>query len=372
VADHSPVLKFFPKFVRNIRETGSVCHLARLNSVNPDIARIKLVFGIDKRLPFVRKNSAPNLNNSDLANTAPPVIRGFNVYGDKVIHGGDYTRSDIMGFMSQAVCTIIAGPNGAGKTTFAMKFLPQTDCRIFLNADMIATALSPLEGDKKNLIEAGKIFLRKVEECIEKRENFAFETTLSGKAHLARVKHMLADGWRVNMIFLWIPDAETSLNRVRHRVMHGGHNVPEKDIRRRYGRTLRNLFAHYAPVCSEVECLDSSDEERKRIFRQERKSVMVFNQKLYDKLQREAEMKETKLKESVDSYEAETAKPGNGTKYHIGDIDSETIWRIHQEAIAEELERKRKLGYDAIVVRNDIIMKLHPDGSTTEIGRVRK
>lgn len=274
-----------------------------------------------------------------------------------------------MGFMSKPICTIIAGPNGAGKTTFAMKFLPQTDCGIFLNADMIATALSPLREDKKNLIEAGKIFLQKVEECIGKRENFAFETTLSGTAHLARIKRMLADGWRVNMIYLWIPDAETSLNRVRHRVMHGGHNVPENDIRRRYGRTLRNLF-EYAEVCSKVECLDSSDEEKKRIFRQERKSVTVFNRKLYDKLQRETEMKKTKLKESVDSYEAETAKPGNGAKYHIGDIDSETIWRIHQEAIAEELERKRKLGYDAIVVRDNIIMKLHPDGSTTEIGAV--
>lgn len=34
-------------------------------------------------------------------------------------------------------------------------------------------------------------------------------------------------------------------------------------------------------------------------------------------------------------------------------------------AIKKELERKRKLGYDAIVVENNIIMKLRPDGSAT-------
>ncbi len=273
--------------------------------------------------------------------------------------------------MNQPVCTIIAGPNGAGKTTFAMEFLPETNCKIFLNADMIATALSPLGEDGKNLIEAGKIFLQKVEECIEKRENFAFETTLSGTAHLARVSRMLKDGWRVNLIYLWIPSAETSLNRVKQRVKQGGHNVPEKDIRRRYGKTLRNLFI-YAPVCSEVKCLDSSDPEREPIFTQCRKEVVIVNQKLYNKIRKEAEMKKTKLKEAESAYEMDEAKSTKGKKIDIGSVDIETVWKIHQRAIKKELERKRKLGYDAIVVRNDTIMKLHPDGSTTDIGRVEK
>lgn len=275
--------------------------------------------------------------------------------------------------MNRPVCTIIAGPNGAGKTTFAMEFLPQTDCGIFLNADMIAAGLSPLRADE-NLLEAGRLFLREIERCIEKREHFAFETTLSGAAHLARVRRMLADGWLVNMIYLWIPDAETSLNRVRQRVKQGGHNVPEKDIYRRYGRSLRNLFL-YAPVCSETECLDNSDRDRKKIFTQKGESVTVLNKVLYDKLKREAEMKETNLREDADSYkkaeDTEETKAESGAKYHIGDVDSETIWRIQQEAIAKELERKRKLGYDAIVVRDNKIMELHPDGSTTVIGIVK-
>jgi len=41
---------------------------------------------------------------------------------------------------------LIAGPNGAGKTTFAKEYLPN-DARVvnFVNADLIATGLSPLK-----------------------------------------------------------------------------------------------------------------------------------------------------------------------------------------------------------------------------------
>ena len=44
---------------------------------------------------------------------------------------------------------IIAGPNGAGKTTFATKFLPHyVECMEFVNADLIASALSPFLPDR--------------------------------------------------------------------------------------------------------------------------------------------------------------------------------------------------------------------------------
>ena len=45
----------------------------------------------------------------------------------------------------QPTVYIIAGPNGAGKTTFAMRYLPAVvHCAEFINADLIARGLSPL------------------------------------------------------------------------------------------------------------------------------------------------------------------------------------------------------------------------------------
>ena len=44
----------------------------------------------------------------------------------------------------QPTVYVIAGPNGAGKTTFASEFLPDfVQCREFLNANLIASGLSP-------------------------------------------------------------------------------------------------------------------------------------------------------------------------------------------------------------------------------------
>ena len=54
------------------------------------------------------------------------------------------------------VCTVIAGPNGAGKTTFALKYLRGAgQCDKFVNADLIAAGLSPLDPERES-VAAGR------------------------------------------------------------------------------------------------------------------------------------------------------------------------------------------------------------------------
>ena len=49
---------------------------------------------------------------------------------------------------------IIARPNGAGKTTFARKFLPDyAKCLEFVNVDLIAAGLAPLDPERAALSE---------------------------------------------------------------------------------------------------------------------------------------------------------------------------------------------------------------------------
>ncbi len=88
------------------------------------------------------------------------------------------------------VCWIIAGPNGAGKTTFALEYLPQeTQCRNFVNADLIAAGLSPLEPERE-LLTASRMLLKELESHISKKEDFAFETTLAGRGYLRLIKQL--------------------------------------------------------------------------------------------------------------------------------------------------------------------------------------
>ena len=138
-------------------------------------------------------------------------------------------------------CWIIAGPNGAGKTTFALEFLPQVaNCSSFINADLIAAGLSPLAPEKE-LIAASRIFLSEIRANIKKREDFAVETTLSGKSYLKLIKQLQEDNWRVELIYLALPNSEVSRFRVAERVAHGGHNIPSNDIIRRFPRSLGKM-----------------------------------------------------------------------------------------------------------------------------------
>ena len=162
-------------------------------------------------------------------------------------------------------CYVVAGPNGAGKTTFALKYLPLiASCRDFVNADEIAKGLSPLDYNA-GLLKAGKIFLDILKQKIAQRSDFAFETTLSGRAYLPQIAEWRKSGWRVVLFYLYIPNAKFSAMRVRQRVLQGGHDIPSEDIARRYPRSIQNLF-DYAEVCDHTLCLDNTGDRIVPIF----------------------------------------------------------------------------------------------------------
>jgi len=134
-------------------------------------------------------------------------------------------------------CHIIAGPNGAGKTTFANEFLPiEAECLNFINADLIAQGLSPFQPNKM-AIEAGRLMIHRINQCVKKSESFAFETTLSGKGYINKIRDWKTKQYEIIIYYLKIPSVEFAIERVKLRVAQGGHNVPEQDIMRRFERS---------------------------------------------------------------------------------------------------------------------------------------
>lgn len=183
-------------------------------------------------------------------------------------------------------CFIIAGPNGAGKTTFALRYLPQiAGCRNFVNADLIAYGLSPFDSLSAQY-EAGRLFLREVYANIEKSVDFAFETTLAGRSHISLLKKLRQDGWRIVLFFLWIPDAAFSKSRVRERVEHGGHDIPDDAIYRRYPRIMHNLMKAYIPLCDKVVFYDNSGTKPVRFFEQDENIQTILNKDTYERIVR--------------------------------------------------------------------------------------
>jgi len=184
-------------------------------------------------------------------------------------------------------CYVIAGPNGAGKTTFAMQYLPRiVSCRNFVNADMIAQGLSPLDTQSVEA-EAGRIFLRRINELIEAHADFALESTLSGRA-CARLFRRLHDaGFVVVLFYLWIPGVEFSAERVASRVENGGHDIPADAIARRYLKSLRNLFRLYMPLADRTLIFDNSAEKATLIADLQPSSERILNEALFEEIKRQ-------------------------------------------------------------------------------------
>ena len=186
-----------------------------------------------------------------------------------------------MNIFGTPTCYVIAGPNGAGKTTFALRYLPEmTGCRNFVNADLIADGLSPLNPAGVQM-EAGKIFLREIEANEAAGTDFAFETTLSGRMYIRLLEKLRSEGWKVVLFYLWIPGAEFSKLRVRQRVESGGHDIPDEAIIRRYRRTVSNFLTVFAPLCDEVFCYDNSDLEPFLVFADQKGERKVLDEVRY-------------------------------------------------------------------------------------------
>ena len=122
---------------------------------------------------------------------------------------------------------IIAGPNGAGKTTFAFRYLGLEQRGIsFVNADLIASGFDPTKPGRAD-IQAGRLMLAELDRHADEGGSFAFETTLSGRGYLRRIRRWRADGYGVSLIFLSLPSAEDA-------------------VRRRFAAGLRNLRELYS------------------------------------------------------------------------------------------------------------------------------
>jgi predicted ABC-type ATPase len=184
-------------------------------------------------------------------------------------------------------CYIIAGPNGAGKTTFATEFLPlYANCHNFINPDLLARAFSPFDPDA-GMLRAGRVVLERIREFTEANRDFAFETTLAGRAYVPLLRRVKKAGFRLHMFYLWIPSPELALLRIRDRVESGGHNVPERDVRRRFGRTLGNLFRLYRPLLDTLHFFDNSSNTPRLIFKDDAGKITINDDALYQRLHQE-------------------------------------------------------------------------------------
>ena len=133
------------------------------------------------------------------------------------------------------VLTVIAGPNGGGKSTFAHALnLPSID------PDRIAAKYGEGFTDSANM-RAAREALRLTRERLAQRQSLILETTLAGRQPLRLMGEAREAGYLVLLAFV-VPNAQDDTRfRIDNRVLEGGHNIPDADLRRREPRILTNL-----------------------------------------------------------------------------------------------------------------------------------
>lgn len=155
---------------------------------------------------------------------------------------------------------ILGGPNGAGKTSAArVLFARHVLTREFVNADEIARGLSPFNPEQA-AISAGRLMIARMRELLRRNESFVVETC-SGVANARLFQECKEDGWRVLLLFLWLPSPELAIERVARRVSEGGHYIPDDVVVRRYWAGLRNLHRLFLPLADTAAIYDNSDRQ---------------------------------------------------------------------------------------------------------------
>ena len=168
----------------------------------------------------------------------------------------------------QPLLMILAGPNGAGKTTAAMTLLKEyIHIPQFVNADEIARGLSPLDPPSVR-VQAGKLMLQRISQLISERDDFAVETTASGNVHARTMQRCRDAGYYCKLAFVFLQHPELSVNRVKLRVLKGGHHVPKEDIVRRYHLGLKRFFNQYKPLAHEWILYDNTYNDMRKIAHQ--------------------------------------------------------------------------------------------------------
>jgi predicted ABC-type ATPase len=161
---------------------------------------------------------------------------------------------------------LIVGPNGAGKSTvFELTLAPLLPGSVFVNADEIAQQRWPAD-PTAHAYEAARVAADTRARLIELRRSFITETVFSHPSKLELIDAAHAADYTV-VLHVLLVSQELAVQRVRHRVSVGGHDVPEDKIRQCYQR-LWALVATASSRCESATVYDNSALKGPRIVAQ--------------------------------------------------------------------------------------------------------
>jgi predicted ABC-type ATPase len=154
---------------------------------------------------------------------------------------------------------VFAGPNGSGKSTVVNSFIKHNKCpKNFICPD------NYVKTEDKDKYEPYIKAMQKAEAVryqeVALGHSFSFETVLSTPEKLDFIRYAKRQGYSVFTIYVSTESPEINIERVKERVLHGGHDVPRDKIISRYEKSMELMY-DVACESDVTEFFDNSGEK---------------------------------------------------------------------------------------------------------------
>ena len=132
--------------------------------------------------------------------------------------------------------------------------------------------------------------LERLRELAAQRADFAFETTLASRTFAPFLKQLIADGYRVRLVYVWLNSPDLCVARVGARFRSGGHTVDEEVIRRRYQRSIDNFFSLFRQLADRWEVFDNTSGTGAQLVAEGRRAMVtaIHDQDVWTRFMRSA------------------------------------------------------------------------------------
>ena len=157
-----------------------------------------------------------------------------------------------------ATYTIFAGVNGAGKTSiYESIYYEKNKDEKRINTDEMVARVGSWK-DNNLQIKCAREAVKLINNYIKNNISFNQETTLSGKSIIKNIEKAKQKGFYVVINYIGVDSPEIAKERVRIRILKGGHGIPEETIERRYYESLDNL-KEVLNICNEINMYDNTN-----------------------------------------------------------------------------------------------------------------
>lgn len=135
---------------------------------------------------------------------------------------------------------VFAGVNGAGKSTMYRSYRALDQMKR-INSDEIIREFGGNWRNPEDQFEAGRIALIRIDEYLNTKISFNQETTLASANAIRNSMRARELGYYTELNYVGVENPDIAIERIKQRVLNGGHDIPDEVVRKRYSKSINNL-----------------------------------------------------------------------------------------------------------------------------------